>query len=279
MSPVNFIQSTDDLKTNGGVCFEEVIQEDMRRSRRADAYENGRDRPPCIKGRGRIAEMVTEEADDLVAELGQCLPCVAGEFLIRQILQQSWNQGEFSERPDGADSFAHDEIVGITQERGKQGVEGIRESAEEARNFHAVSLAFLATLARHFIKNLARCFKALRFTGTREIGGHGGAHGKISAVSKFCQKREGINVGVVNEVEHGFGSNAVVGVFQQGFDGRENGLVAGGGENRDGFLANFGRGMVQETANHGMSSALTLDFEEAERVENFFWVGGKDFAG
>src|SRR5882762_9408948 len=106
-----------------------------------------------------------------------------------------------------------------------------------------------------------------------------GAHGKISTVSKFCEKREGINVGVVNEVEHGFGSYTVVGVFQQGLDGWEYGLIAGGGENRDGFLADCGRGMVQETANHGVSSALALDFEEAERVENFFRVGGKDFAG
>jgi len=223
--------------------------------------------------------MASEEADDLVAELGQGLPGVAGEFVIPQIFRQSWSQGEFSERPDGADGLAHDKTVRITQERREQGVEGIGESAEEARNFHAVALAFLAALAGHFSENLASRFETLRFTGAREIGGHRGAHGKISAVSKFCEKREGINVGVVNKVEHGFGSYTVVGVFQQGLDGWEYGLIAGGGENRDGFLADCGRGMVQETANHGVSSALALDFEEAERVENFFRVGGKDFAG
>src|SRR5882724_9786576 len=127
MSTVNFIQSADDLKTNCGVSFEEVIQEHMRRSRSADAYENGRNRPPGVDRSGRIAEMVAEKADDLVAEPGQSTPGVAGEFLIRQMLQQSWGQGEFSERPDGADGFAHDEMVGITEERSKQGVDGIGE--------------------------------------------------------------------------------------------------------------------------------------------------------
>src|ERR1700693_2943917 len=102
----------------------------MHRSRRADAYENGRDRPPGVEVRGRIAEMAAEEADDLVVELGQGLPGVAGEFAIRQIFQQRWSQEEFSERPDGADGCAHDEMVGITEERGEQGVEGIGESAE-----------------------------------------------------------------------------------------------------------------------------------------------------
>ena len=70
-------------------------------------------------------------------------------------------------------------------------------------------------------------------------------------------------MGVVNEVEHCFGSYTVVGVFQQGFDGWQDGLVTGGGEKRDGFLTDCGRGMAQETANHGVNSALTLDFEEA----------------
>src|ERR1700674_3813514 len=148
----------------------------MRRSRRADAYENGRNRPPGINGRGRIAEMTAEEANNLVAEVGQGLPGVAGEFGIRQILQQGWSQGEFSEHPDGADGFSHDKTVRITEERGEKGVEEIGESAEEARNFHAVALAFLAALAGHFIENLASRFEALRFTGAREIGGHRGAH-------------------------------------------------------------------------------------------------------
>src|SRR6267142_5989433 len=169
MSPVNFIQSTDDLKTNCRVSFKKVIQEHMRRSRRADAYENGRNRPPGVDRSGSIAEMAAKEADNLVAELGQGLPGVAGEFLIRQILQQSWSQGEFSERPDGADGFSHDKTVGITQERGEQGVERVGEFAEEARNFHAVALGFLAALAGHFIENLAGRFEALRFTGAREI--------------------------------------------------------------------------------------------------------------
>src|SRR5437667_38208 len=165
----------------------------MCRGRRADACENGRDRPPDVNCRGRIAEM--------------------------------------------------------------------------------------AALAAHFIEDLAGGFEALGFTGTRQVRGYRGADGKIGAVSKFCEKREGINVGVVNEIEHCFGSNAVVGVFQQKLDGWENRLVADGGENRDGLLADFRRGMAQQTTNHRMSGALTLDFEEAERIENFFWAGGQDFAG
>src|SRR6266446_2071006 len=102
----------------------------MRRSRRADAYKNGRYCAPGVNGSGSIAEAAADEADDLVAELGQGLPGVAGEFVIRQIFQQGWSQGEFSEHPDGADGFSHDKTVRIAQERGEQGVEGIGETAE-----------------------------------------------------------------------------------------------------------------------------------------------------
>src|SRR5882762_3666432 len=116
----------------------------MRRSRRADAYKNRRDRPPGVKGRGRIAELAAEEAEDLVAELGQGLPSVAGEFVIRQIFRQSWSQGEFSERPDGADGLSHDKTVGITQERREQGVDLFWKSAEEARNYTVALFASLA---------------------------------------------------------------------------------------------------------------------------------------
>ncbi len=70
-------------------------------------------------------------------------------------------------------------------------------------------------------------------------------------------------MGVVNKVQHCFGSYAVVGVFQQGFDGRQDRLVARGGENRDGFLTDCRRGMAQKAANHRVHSALPLDFEEA----------------
>ncbi len=148
----------------------------MRRGRRADAHENRRSRPAGFNWRGRIAEIAAEEADGLVAEFGQGLRGVAGEFVIRKMPEQSWSQGEFSERPDGADGFPHHEIGGIAEERGEQGIEGIGEFAEEARNFHARALAFLAALAGHFIENLASCFEALRFTGAREICGHRGAH-------------------------------------------------------------------------------------------------------
>src|SRR5664279_713740 len=83
-------------------------------------------------------------------------------------------------------------------------------------------------------------------------------------------------MGVVDEIQHGFGSNAVVGIFQQDFDLWPDGLVADSGENGNGFLAYFRSGMVQETANHGVSGALAFDLEEAESVENLTRIRGKN---
>jgi len=59
----------------------------MCRGRRADACENGRDRPPDVNCRGRIAEMAAQEGDDLVAEFGQGLRGVAGKFVVGKMLQ------------------------------------------------------------------------------------------------------------------------------------------------------------------------------------------------
>ena len=136
---------------------------------------------------GGIARRVTIERD----ESARCSPstltmgspnfasaCAASpaDLLIGKKLHQSWSQGRFSQCPDGVNGFAHDEIGGITQERREQGVEGIGQFAEEARDFQARTLAFLSALAGHFIENLASRFEALRFTGTREIGCHCGAN-------------------------------------------------------------------------------------------------------
>jgi len=162
----------------------------MRRSGRADAYENGRNRPPGVDRSGSIAEMAAKEADNLVAELGQGLPGVAGEFVIRQILQQSWSQGEFSERPDRADGFSHDKTVGITQERGEQGVERIGEFAER----RATSMRLRCIPRRPggtFHREFGGPFRGFALHRGARDRRHCGAHRKISAVSKFCEKREG----------------------------------------------------------------------------------------
>ena len=124
-----------------------------------------------------------------------------------------------------------------------------------------------------------RRFHALRFTWACKIRGDRRADRKIGAVSKFRQQHQRINVGVVNEIQHCLRSYAMVGIFQQRFDGWQNGFVAGSGKQRNGFLTDSGRGMAQKTANHRMDNALPLGFKQAERVENFFRVRCQDLAG
>ena len=59
----------------------------MCRGRCRDAYENGRDGPPDVNWRGRIAEMAAKEGDDLVAEFGQGLRGVTGKFVVGKMFQ------------------------------------------------------------------------------------------------------------------------------------------------------------------------------------------------
>src|SRR5664279_76159 len=122
----------------------------MRRGRCADAYENGRNRPPGVNRRRRISEADTEETNNLVPELGQGLGGVAREFAIWKEIQQSRSEREFLYRSDGANGFAYDEIVRIAEERVEQGIEGIWDLAEEAREFQTGALAVFAALACHF---------------------------------------------------------------------------------------------------------------------------------
>ena len=81
---------------------------------------------------------------------------------------------------------------------------------------------------------------------------------------------------LVDEIEHCFGSNARIGIPQQLLDGRLHGLVADGGENRDGLLSDFGRRMLQQTAYHWVNCSMAFDFEQAESVENFLRIGTED---
>src|SRR5271157_810780 len=119
----------------------------MRRGRRANAYENGRDRAPGVNRRGGISETVGEKTNALVAEHGEGLGGVAREFAIWKKFQQSRREGKFSQHPDGANGFTHDKIGRIAEERGEQGIEGIWDPAEDARQFQTGALAVFAALA------------------------------------------------------------------------------------------------------------------------------------
>ena len=152
------------------------------------------------------------------------------------------------------------------------------EFAEEVRQFPARAFAFFAALVGHSYQDLVGGLNVLGFARTRKIGGHPRANAKICVVADFGKKVQGIHVGVVNEVEHGLSPNPGIGIFQQSFDGGPHELVANGGENGDSFLADFGRRMVQQTANHGVSDALAFHLEEAESVEDLPWIGGEDLS-
>jgi len=67
-------------------------------------------------------------------------------------------------------------------------------------------------------------------------------------------------------------------VFQQGFDGREDGLVAGGERTEMAFWRTLGADGSGDRESR-VSSALTLAFEEAERGREFLSGRRQDFAG
>src|SRR5271167_3224198 len=105
----------------------------MRRGRRADAHEDGRNRPSRVHGKRRIAEMASEGTNDLVTEFGERLRGIAGEIAIGKDFYQSRSQRKFPQRSYGADGFSRDRLGRIVKELTQQGIERIREFAEKAR--------------------------------------------------------------------------------------------------------------------------------------------------
>jgi len=168
----------------------------------------------CQWRRG-IAKAPLQQPNGLVAQFSQAAQR-RWRFGLGKEFQQDRSERDFPQRPHERMASRTTEAAGSRRGANR----GSKESGipEEAGEFESGALALFAALAGHSneIWRAVRCFG---FTGARKIGSNGRADRKIRAVADFG-RRVRVHMGVINQIEHGLGSNAGVWIFQQPFDGR-----------------------------------------------------------